>query len=353
MTSDIIRALARHEIYCYGSEKLLKFEDHMARYFEREYENWRKNTNTPEYYGVSSFEGDIARKETRDVSTNHYDEEYEVYRAFLDKDYMAYTMGYYGVTEGPHEIEKISLEQAQINKYSLLVERADIKDGQTVLDLGCGFGGLSSYMLKTFPNIKVVGINPSAVQTDHIKNELIDKDDNFDSSRFTLIQEFFDNVDEDIIESDYFDRVISVGMLEHVTNMDLLQSKISRVLKQGGKCMHHCIVSFYTMPNYLKSEDSYMGHYYPGAHIWPFSEPERHNVHLKFIDSWFVNGVNYWKTLDEWHRRFWEAIDQLYPRYLSIEEVENWNKYFSLCKAMFIPNCGRSYGNGQYIYKKN
>jgi len=39
--------------------------------------------------------------------------------------------------------------------------------------------------------------------------------------------------------------------------------------------------------------------------------------------------------------------------YLSIEEVEDWNKYFSLCKTMFSPNNGNSYGNGQYLYIKN
>jgi cyclopropane-fatty-acyl-phospholipid synthase len=71
-----------------------------------------------------------------------------------------------------------------------------------------------------------------------------------------------------------------------------------------------------------------------------------------FVNSWFINGMNYWKTLDEWHRRFWEGIEQLYPACLSIEEVEDWNKYFTLCKAMFKPNNGRSYGNGQFLYIK-
>lgn len=349
---DIIKQLAERDIHSYGSEELLKFETHMARYFEREYERWRDNKQTPESYGLSSFDGDISKKATRDVSVSHYDEEYKVYKAFLDKKYMAYTMGYYGATKESPIAKKISLEEAQESKYRLLIERADISDGQTILDLGCGYGGLSKYLLKTFSGLNIVAINPSNVQTRHIKKELIDKWSNFDDSSFRLIQAFFDDVAEDELMDGYFDRVISVGLLEHVTNIDLLQKRVSRILKKGGKCIHHCIVSSDTLPQYLNSEDSHMGHYYPGAHIWPFSEPGRHDTHLKFINSWFVNGVNYWKTLDEWHKKFWGEIENLYPEYLSIDDVDNWNKYFSLCKSMFCPNRGNSYGNGQFLYEK-
>ncbi len=349
---NIFEQLAGLDVYGYGSAEQLKLEKQMARYFEREYERWRGNENTPMDYGLNSYEGEISKRGSRDESTDHYNEEYQVYRAFLDKDYMAYTMGYFGATEEAPEITEQSLEQAQENKYELLIERADIQDGQTILDLGCGFGGFSKYLLKKFPNVAVTGINPCEVQAQHIRNELIGKDDDFGESRYRLIQAFCDDITSETIDDEYFDRVVSVGLLEHVTNIDLLQQIISRVLKKGGKCLHHCIVSYDTMPNYLNAEDSYMGHYYPGAHIWPYKEPTRHNTHLKFKQSWFVNGLNYWKTLDEWHKRFWESIEQLHPEFLSVEKAEDWNKYFTLCKAMFCPNDGKSYGNGQFLYEK-
>jgi cyclopropane-fatty-acyl-phospholipid synthase len=350
--TDIIKQLAEHDIHRYGSEPLLKFEKQMERFFKREYERWHGNNNPVEDYGVSSFKGEIAKKETRNVSVDHYNEDYQLYLAFLDNVYMAYSMAYYGATTESPKISDISLEQAQINKYKLLAERADIQDGQTILDFGCGFGGLPKFLLNTYPNVKVVGINPSKVQTNHIKNVLIAKDESFDDSRFELLTVFFDDVDADMIKDNYFDRVISVGVLEHVTNIDLLQKNISRLLKPGGKCLHHCIVSSDTIPNFLNSEASLMGHYYPGAHILPFSEIKRHTRHIEYSDSWFVNGLNYWKTLDEWHQRFWQAIEQLYPKHISLQEVEDWNKYFSLCKTMFSPNHGNSYGNGQYLFIK-
>jgi cyclopropane-fatty-acyl-phospholipid synthase len=319
MTSNIIKQLADQNIHRYGSAELLKFEKQMERFFTREYKQWEGNTAIPEDYGVSSFKGEIAKKETRDISVSHYDEEYYLYKSFLDRSYMAYTMGYFGVTEDSLDIKDISLEQAQVNKYNLLVERADIQDGQVILDMGCGFGGFSKYLLERFPKVRLISINPCVVQTNHIENELMQKENDFDNSRFTLIKAFFDDVGADIIENDYCDRVVSMGLLEHVTNIDLLQKNISRVLKPGGKCIHHCIVAYDTLPNFLNSEDTLMGVYYPGAHIWPYNEAKRHNTHLKFIDSWFINGLNYWKTLDEWHKRFWRSIDQLYPEYLSLE----------------------------------
>ena len=351
--NNIVKQLAEQGIHHYGSDELLKFEKQMERFFKREYKRWQGNDQPVENYGVSSFKGEIAKKETRDISVDHYDEEYKVYLSFLDNDFMAYTMAYYGATGESSTIDDISLEQAQLNKYKLLAERADIQDGQTILDLGCGFGGLSKFLLSTYPNVRVVGINPSKIQTDHIKNVLIAQDAAFDETRYSLLTTFFDDVEADVIEDEHFDRVISVGLLEHVTNIDLLQKKIARVLKPGGKCLHHCIVSFDTIPAYLNSENSLMGEYYPGAHIWPFSEPQRHTEHIAYSDSWFVNGMNYWKTLDEWHRRFWLAIEQLYPEHISLEEVDSWNKYFSLCKTMFSPNDGNSYGNGQYLFIKD
>ncbi len=353
MSENLIKDLAAKGIHAYASPELLKFESQMEKYFTREYQRWENNAGLPEDHGLNSFEGDIAKKTDHDISISHYDEEYQVYLAFLDEKYMAYTMGYYEASNEQPSISEITLEQAQINKYQLIVERADIQDGQKVLDLGCGFGGLSRYLLETFPDIQVTGINPSQIQTAHIRNKLVNENSQFASSRYTLIQDYFDELDDGVLTANSFDRVISIGLLEHITNIDLFQKKIAKVLKPGGKCLHHCIVSFDLIPQFLTAEDSLMGHYYPGAHIWPYQEPARHSSHLRFVKSWFLNGNNYWQTLDSWHQRFWQNIEKLYPDYLTVEALDNWNKYFSLCKTMFSPMNGCRYGNGHYLYSKD
>ena len=353
MTNDVTRLLASNNIHCYGSAELLKFEKHMTRYFEREYDRWRGNDCLPESYGVSSFNGDIADTQTAFESIDHYNKELKIYQAFLDSEYMCYTMGYFGATDQSHEInDNISLAQAQINKFELIIERAKIRDGQNILELGCGFGGFAKYLLNKFPNIHLTAINPSKVQTAYLKDILIANDSLMDGSRFHLIEKYFDDFSDNELEEEHFGRAISIGVLEAVSNFDKLFKLISHSLKPGGKSLHHFIVSADTIPQFLNAENTLMADYFPGGHIWPYPELWRHDRHMQFVDSWFVNGMNYWKTLDEWHKRYWQAIDTLFPDHLTIADVEIWNRYFVLCKTMFSPNQGKSYGVGHYLFEK-
>ncbi len=345
---SIIDQLAEQGIYSYGSDALLKFESHMERYFAREYERWRGDKSLPESHGVSSFEGSMTNAATHDESVEHYNEELSLYRSFLDNEFMAYTMAYYGATQENCEIDlKLTLEQAQREKYKLLVDRAQIFDGQNILDLGCGFGGFIKYLLDRFPNITITGINPSTQQSKYIIDTLQP-----DSSRFRLVQKYIADADVNDLPYESYDRIVSIGALEHFSNFDLLFKQLEKLLVPGGKCLHHIIVSVDTIPRFINAESSLMSDYFPGGHIWPYAELKRHDNYFKLENSWFVNGKNYWKTLDEWHKRFWLSIEELYPDILSIEEVNHWNKYFSLCKTMFAPDNGMSYGNGQYLYAK-
>jgi len=354
MNNNIIKQLVQHDIHPFGSPELLKFEKNMTRYFEREYIRWRDNPNTVESYDVSSFEGDIASNENHAESVEHYNKELKIYQGFLDKKYLVYTMAYYGSTDSKPEInEDISLEQAQIDKYDLIIKRADIHDGQEVLELGCGFGGFANYLLEKFPAIKITAVNPSVVQCTYIREELARDNKNFNSSRFILLQKFFGELSTESFSNKYFDRVVSIGALEAVNNMEKFFKLISQLLKQDGKSFHHCIVSRDTIPQFLNAENTLIANYYPGGHVWPYAEPMRHDKYLQPVKSWYVNGLNYWKTLDDWHALFWKNIEGLYPKYLSIEEVDDWNKYFCLCKTMFNPDKGRSYGNGHFLFKNS
>ena len=344
--------LAAHGIFPYGSIELTRLEQHLARYFGREYARHKSGSDHPEAYGISSFLGEMTPPGCREASIQqHYDTEFTVFRAFLDKEYLAYTMAYYGSTAAEIEAATCSLEDAQKRKYQLVVGRAQVEDGQRVLDIGCGFGGLSKYLLQNFQNLHVTAVNPSAVQSSYIRACIKDPRNPLSSGRFKLISGFFDQIPDTELGTGSYDRVISLGLLEHISNMDLLFHKVARLLAPKGKTFHHCIVSIPTIPQFLDAGSSRMGDYYPGGHIWPFHEPARHCTHIGFANKWFVNGLNYWRTLDSWHKRFWSSIDQLFPAHVNQKQVDDWNRYFSLCKAMFAPCDGTLYGNGQYLYE--
>jgi len=77
----------------------------------------------------------------------------------------------------------------------------------------------------------------------------------------------------------------------------------------------------------------------------------RHTKDLDLEQTWFINGLNYWRTLDEWHRRFWEQVEMLHD-HLGIDRIRFWNDYFILCKACFLPMQGALFGNGHYLFRK-
>ena len=74
--------------------------------------------------------------------------------------------------------------------------------------------------------------------------------------------------------------------------------------------------------------------------------------HFKLDKSWFINGINYWQTLEKWHANFWRNLHHIYPEKMNSERLRYWNNYFVLCKAMFRPENGLAYGNAQYLFYK-
>ena len=115
----------------------------------------------------------------------------------------------------------------------------------------------------------------------------------------------------------------------------------------------HLIVSQPWFPQYHDSQRTLIGKFFPGGHIWPLSLMEQQGGPLQFERSWYLNGLNYWRTLDEWHRNFWAHIEQLHDAVLTLEEVRHWNDYFIQCKVgLFAPAEGAVYGNGHLLYRK-
>ena len=127
---------------------------------------------------------------------------------------------------------------------------------------------------------------------------------------------------------------------------------IGEMLADGGRMFHHLIVSRDLIPNFLDPDKTLIGNYFPGGKVLPFYALQFDSDVFTLEESWFINGLNYWKTLDQWHANFWKNLHLVYPAGLDTERVRYWNDYFVLCKAMFWPDNGAAYGNGQYLYRK-
>ena len=250
-------------------------------------------------------------------------------------------------------IAQLSLETAQRQKFRLICERAGIKGNEKILNLGCGFGAFETYLFETYQDVTITSLTSSKVQAAYIQECLDDPKHPIRRGQCFLLQSVFgSDENEDLLDESY-DAVFAIGLFEHINNLHSAFERISRVLVPGGYCFLHLIVSRPAFPQYQDSSRTLIGRYFPGGRIWPFQVMAKDNDFFTLEGSWYLNGMNYWKTLDEWHRRYWQNIDELYEAELDIDAIRHWNDYFSLCKTvLFAPLRGSVYGNGHFLFRK-
>lgn len=349
-TQALNELLLFHSVFGPGSIEVERQEKALSRYFEKEYRKALKNPQSLKTLGVATDSGPIAQ-ETEILMARHYDERIDFFSGFLDKHYRAYSMAYYGDTPATIRASSATLEEAQQAKFSLVARRAQIEGHERVINLGCGFGSLETYLLQTYPEIEVVGITPSKVQVQYLRKRMENPADPLGSGRFTLIEDAFEKLALSALGTRSYNLIVSIGVFEHLFNMRAALEYFSALLVPGGKAFHHLITSQQAMPKFLDPTKSRIGQYFPGGRVLPHNELSRHTEHFELVNSWFVNGLNYWRTLDEWHRRYWNSIPDLYGSVFDIAAIKYWNEYFSLCKAMFAPLDGTFYGNSHYLFK--
>ncbi|WP_174185389.1 class I SAM-dependent methyltransferase [Nocardia barduliensis] len=173
-----------------------------------------------------AFEG-LRHSKTRDAEAIHH--HYDVSNAFYEYvlgPSMTYTCAAYGD-------ESWSLEQAQENKYRLVFEKLRLKEGDRLLDIGCGWGGMVRYAAKR--GVKVIGATLSAEQADWAQKKIAEEG-------LTELAEVRHSDYRDVPEGE-FDAVSSIGLTEHigVHNYPFYFDYIKGKLRDGGLFLNHCI----------------------------------------------------------------------------------------------------------------
>jgi cyclopropane-fatty-acyl-phospholipid synthase len=165
---------------------------------------------------------------TRDAEAihHHYDVSNEFYRYVLGPS-MAYTCAVY-----PHEAA--TLEEAQYEKFDLVARKLDLKPGQRLLDVGCGWGSMVRHAAKEY-GVKALGVTLSAQQASWGK-EAIDRDGLGDLAEVRHLDY------RDVLETG-FDAVSSIGLTEHigVRNYPAYFAHLRDRLAPGGRLLNHCI----------------------------------------------------------------------------------------------------------------
>jgi cyclopropane-fatty-acyl-phospholipid synthase len=350
--SKIEKELLSHGIFPHGSKELEVFEERITRFFNREYK--RRITENIRFEDTgATFDQGPMWSETDELMEKQYDQDLRLFKAFLDKKILAYSAAYYGENSDSVKSSKLSLEDAQDAKYKLICDRAKIDGSEKILNIGCGFGSFESYLLPRYEGIKITSVTVSKVQAGFIQSCAKEPDQPLNSNRLNLIEADFDAIDPKELGEESYDLVTGIASFEAVNNLQSAFKKIAGLLRPGGRLFLHLIVSKPVIPQFLSAEHTITSRYFPGGRNWPSHIIESQTDFLNFDSSWFVNGVNYWKTLDEWQRRYWQNMPELFGTVLDIESAKHWNEYFSIFKACFQAMDGTQVGLGHYLFQKS
>jgi len=246
---------------------------------------------------------------------HHYDLSDKLYDLFLDKD-RQYSCAYFN---SPND----TLEQAQLNKKELIAKKLLLEEGQNVLDIGSGWGGMASYLSKR-SNVNVKGVTLSEEQIAYSKRRKIDE--SLDKVEYEL--QDYRNVEES------YDRIVSVGMFEHVGTPHYQEffNKVYHLLNETGVALIHTIGRI----DQPTTNDPWIEKYiFPGGYIPALSEVmqrvEKSGLTTTDIQ---VLKFHYAETLKRWRYNFYDNIDKV-KEFYDEKFCRMWDFYLSSSQASF------------------
>lgn len=238
-----------------------------------------------------------------------------------------------------------NLEQSQMHMIDDVIEKLDIKDGDHILDFGCGWGCVPNYILSKFPNVRFTGINLSKYQCEYMRHKMQDPESYLSSGRFSLFEGDLNDAKFDT----KFDKILSIGVFCHVGNLTNAFQKLASFLKDNGKVFIHIITV--RTPNNISSAYTHK-YIFPYGRYWNFDAVPSHNKHLKTVTRWYLNGTNYSQTFANWLKNFddnQEIVKTLdygidYAKFRRI-----WRFYLIWFVRNFASCNGEINGNGQFL----
>ncbi|HET7845300.1 MAG TPA: class I SAM-dependent methyltransferase, partial [Xanthomonadales bacterium] len=230
---------------------------------------------------------------------------------------------------------------------------ADLRDGQKILELGCGWGSLTLWMAERYPNARITAVSNSKPQREHIEARCRERG-------FATVAVITHDANTLELPAASFDRGVSVEMFEHMRNYQVLLGRIAGWLAPGGKLFVHVFCHSDLMyPFEVEGDDNWMGRYFFTGGLMPAADTLLHfQRDVVLEETWRLSGRHYARTANLWlanHDARKEAVlAVLRDAYGDQAAVWNqrWRMFWMACAELFGYRGGEEWLVAHYRFAK-
>lgn len=298
---------------------------------------------------MNGFIYDMGRSPVALLPDQANDQHYEVPAAFFDE--VLGPRRKYSCSWWPDGVK--DLPAAEDAALELTCKRAGLIDGQSVLELGCGWGSLTLWMAERYPGSRIVAVSNSQSQRRHIESRAAE----MGFANITVVTADMNDFDT----AELFDTVVSVEMFEHMRNWRSLFLRIHGWLRPGGRFLMHIFCHRDTP--YLfedRGADDWMSrHFFSGGMMPSDRLPLHFQDHLKIVKQWRWSGMHYQKTSNAW-------LDNMDKRRAAILPIlaetygsdsaeiwwQRWRIFFLACAETFGYDNGQTWWVSHYLFER-
>ncbi len=282
--------------------------------------------------------------ETEKANEQHYELPTAFFQAVLGPR-LKYSASFFEVGD--------DLAAAENRSLQIYSERAQLKDGLQILELGCGWGSFTLWMAEKYPSATITAVSNSNSQRLHIMAQAKAKG-------FTNVTVITQDVNQLTFSEATFHRVVSVEMFEHVRNYAQLFKHIAHWLKEDGILWCHIFCHrFLQYPFEVNEEDDWMSaHFFSGGLMPAISTFSHFQDHLRLDQEWQWSGQHYEKTSNAWLKNMDKNQKQLTPIFEQIYGKDariwwqRWRLFFMACAELFGYEQGNQWLIGHYRFTK-